>query len=86
MEFWPSNQVAHALVVVQYIKTNFFYQLMCEFGMKTERRRTELSAIIFVFTFFAQAETNTETPEMNMKTDTAGNRHGVNTKRIWKQT
>jgi hypothetical protein len=34
---------------------------------------------------FAEAETNTETPEMNMETDTTGNGHRVNTKRTQKQ-
>jgi hypothetical protein len=29
--------------------------------------------------FYAKAETNTETPETNMKTDTFGNRNGTNT-------
>ena len=36
-------------------------------------------------TAFAEAETNTETPEMNTETDTTKNRHGANTKRIRKQ-
>ena len=35
--------------------------------------------------FFAEAETNKETPEMNTKTDTTGKGHGANTKRIPKQ-
>jgi hypothetical protein len=31
--------------------------------------------------FYAEAETNTETPETNMKIDSSGNRHGTNTAR-----
>lgn len=33
------------------------------------------------FIFFVEANTNTETPEMNMKTDTNGNEQGANTER-----
>ena len=54
-------------------------------GMKTERKPTELSATIFVFTFFAEAETHRETSEMNTEIDTTGNGHRANTKRIRKQ-
>ena len=53
--------------------------------MKTARKRTELGATIFVFIFFAEAETNTETPEMNTETNTTENTHGVNTERTQKQ-
>ena len=35
--------------------------------------------------FFAEAETNTETPEMNTETNTIGNEHRANTKRTRKQ-
>ena len=58
---------------------------MSRIGMKTERKRTELSDIMFVFTFFAEAETNTETLEMNTEIDTTRNVHRANRKRIWKQ-
>jgi hypothetical protein len=46
---------------------------------ETEQKRTELSGAIFVF--IAEAETNTETLETNMKADTSENRHGTNTVR-----
>jgi hypothetical protein len=32
--------------------------------------------------FYAEAETNAETPETNMKTDTFGNKYGTNTVRM----
>ena len=54
-------------------------------GMKTERKRTELGATIFIFIFFAEAEMNMETPEMNTETNTTGNRYGANTERTRKQ-
>ena len=60
------------------------YQYL-QLGMKTEWKLTKLSATIFVFIFFAEAEMNTKTPEMNTETNTTGNRYGANTERTRKQ-
>jgi hypothetical protein len=49
-------------------------------GSHTKRKRTELSGHLFSY-FYAEAETNTETPETNMKMDTSENRDGTNTVR-----
>jgi hypothetical protein len=51
---------------------------MDENGAETDG--TKWFHICFYF-FYAEAETNTESPETNMKTDTSGNRHGTNTAR-----
>ena len=48
-------------------------------GMKTERIRTELSGATFVFIFFTEVKTNTETPETNMKTNIVENKYRPNT-------
>jgi len=58
---------------------------MTSLGMKTERKRTELSAIIFVFTFFCRGGNEYRNPEMNTETDTIENGHGANTMQIRKQ-
>ena len=54
-------------------------------GMKMERRWKELSLPQFFSYFLTEAETNTETPEMNTETNTPENRKGANTERTWKQ-
>ena len=46
--------------------------------MKTSQERKELGATMFVFTFFVEAEINTETPKINMETYAAGNGHEAN--------
>ena len=51
--------------------------------MKTERIRTELSEATFVFIFFTEVETITETPETNTKTNIIGNKYISNT--VWTQ-
>jgi hypothetical protein len=56
-----------------------------EVGIKTERKRTELSAATFVFIFLCGSRNeyvNTETPKTNMKKDTFGNKYGTNM--VWK--
>ena len=54
-------------------------------GMKTERKRTELGGITFLSYFFAAAEAETKTPEMNTETHIIKNRHEGNIDRVRKQ-
>ena len=49
--------------------------------MKTERIRTELSGTTFVFIFFAEAKTNTETPETKTEANIVENRYKANAAR-----
>ena len=60
------------------------YQYL-QLGMKTEWKLTKLSATIFVFIFFAEAETSTETPKMTTETNAINNGRGGNTERTRKQ-
>jgi hypothetical protein len=46
--------------------------------IKTERKQIKLNDVIFIFIFFVQAETIKETLEINIKTNTARNRHKIN--------
>ena len=74
-----SNNKCHH---VQYMYVCvYIYVYVCRDENGAETDGTECYHICFHI-FFAEAETNTETPEMNTEIDTTENGHGANAKWI----